>query len=155
METEATRIHNNPKSSTTEHPRGHKIGINTHGGIVTDKPLQSPPKLQQPLGLGGRQITSPQLQAPQPPEDPTQANPGRVPPFGIPQDGHHLNLRDKPQDPPKLFQRPEIPEVRDIGAEVVDGGAREEAFELGQGLEAGVDVVEAARVELQRDGGVN
>lgn len=47
-----------------------------------------------------------------------------------------------------------IPEVGDVGAEVVDGRSRADGLQLAQRLEAGGDVVEPHRVEAQGDGAV-
>lgn len=114
---------------------------------MTNDLLQGVPQLEQAFCSGGGQIASSKLQNPKPAKRPKRKR-RRV-------SGRRRQYRNdleggqEPENPPKLLERSVVAEVRDVGSEIVDGSAGQEALELKKGLEPRVHVMEARRVQLE------
>lgn len=118
---------------------------------MADEPLEGVAEVEQAPGGGGGEVAAPQLEHAEAREG-QEGERCRVA-AGAPR-GEDLERREEAEDPAELLERAVVPEVGDVGAEVVDGGPRADGLELAQRLEAGGDVVEPDRVEAQGDGAV-
>lgn len=121
--------------------------LRTHSRIVANDLLQRVPQLEQSFSGRGRQIAASELQNPQPPK--RQQRERRWVPRRRRQDRNDLEGGEEAQNPAELLEGAVVAEVGDIGPEVIDGSAGEEALELAQRLEPRLHVVEAHWVELQ------
>lgn len=109
--------------------------------------LERVAQVKQALGGGGGQVTPPELEDLQPPE--RKQREGRRIPARRRQHAYHLKRGQQPKDPAQLLERPVVSEIGDVGPEVVDWGAGEEALELLQRFQPRVHVVEPHGVQLQ------
>ena len=119
-------------------------------GVVTDEPLERVSEVEQPPGGGGGEVAAPQLEHAKARERQERER-RRVAPRPR---GDDLERGEEAEDPAELLERAVVPEVGDVGAEVVDGRPRADGLQLAQRLEAGGDVVEAHGVEAQGEGAV-
>lgn len=114
---------------------------------MTDQFLQSMSQLEKSTGVRGGQIASSKLQNLQPGKR-QQRQWGGVSSRGR-QHGDDFQRGKEAENPAKLLESTVVTEVGDVSAEVINWSTGEEALQLGQRFDPGVNIVKPYRVELE------